>query len=804
MYDTSLIKQRISCVDIAQRYGLPIRQSGDRCVSPLRPGASNPSSFAVDTDFWYDFGSGNGGDQIDLQAELYHQGDRGRAIRELARLTGVSSDTGDNTHEWRAYTEQLNAMAAYYHTQLNPQDYEYLHSRGLKSEDISRLMIGRVTDGALRGRLFLPYFSGPPESGGYVSYYATRALPGSTFPDNKYMKQKRDAFCRHIPWGMQTLTRASTSDTLIIAEGYFDAASFECSGYPVLSAITGRFSKDQLPTVIAAARKFTRVFIVYDNDNLTHAGDSFAHTMATILTRNRIPFIVGTVPTPYHDISEYYAAGGDLSRIINAAEDGVTYLATRINDFAALEKFIYTVARHTKRTALDNLFARLRELRRWDADALKSLHKSATTAPPENIVADEILNSYQLVYIPSVGFYEYNTGVWTRRSDDLIGSYVDTALGEFSTNQRVNAVVGLIRKRALREDIIFNNIPVWNFINGTLDLTTGVFRDHNPNDYCSVQSSYPYNPDATYDSWNSFIGDITAGDPRSAELLQLIPGYVFEPTNKYEKIFVLSGNGSNGKSKYLEILRQLFGSANVSHLQPRALLDKFRLIQFRESIVNIAGEIRSDLRDVEELMKSIASGEPQTACYKSKDFVTFIPRTKLIFATNSQLSSGDTSEGLTRRLIMVDFKVSFVDNPDPNDPYQRQKNVDILDDLTQELNSGGIFNWAYEGYKLLQAVGYFTETADQQALIQDFKRSSNPILVFWEESDNRPDEYDYQQVYSDYCQWCVQNGHKAVTSLKFHSEYRKIVNMYYTPEIRSIRVDGKPRKQRFYRLRTTE
>jgi putative DNA primase/helicase len=267
---------------------------------------------------------------------------------------------------------------------------------------------------------------------------------------------------------------------------------------------------------------------------------------------------------------------------------------------------------------------------------------------------------------------------------------------------------------------------------------------------------------------------------------------------RYEKIFVLSGNGSNGKSKYLEILRQLFGFENVSHLQPRALLDKFKLIYFRESVLNIAGEIRSDLRDVEELMKSIASGEPQMACYKSKDYVTFVPRTKMIFATNNQLASGDTSDGLTRRLVMVDFKVSFVDNPDPGDPYQRQKNINILDELMCELNSGGIFNWAYEGYKLLQAVGYFTETADQEQLLQDFRRSSNPVLMFWEESEHRPAEYEYQQAYSDYCKWCLENGHKPETSMKFHTEYRKVSSKHYQPMEKSVRVEGKPRKRRFY------
>jgi P4 family phage/plasmid primase-like protien len=257
---------------------------------------------------------------------------------------------------------------------------------------------------------------------------------------------------------------------------------------------------------------------------------------------------------------------------------------------------------------------------------------------------------------------------------------------------------------------------------------------------------------------------------------------VFEPTNKYEKIFVLTGAGGNGKSKYLTILRRLFGESHVSHLKPRDLLKDFKLIHLKDSFVNIAGEIRSDLRDVEEVMKSVASGDPQIACYKSKDFVNFVPRTKLIYACNGQLASGDTSEGLTRRLIIVDFKVSFVDDPDPNNPYERLKNVDILDSISDELNSGGIFNWAYEGYKLLRAVGYFTETHDQTQLIQDFKRSSNPILVFWEDSHhNFGDSMSNSEMYHAYCQWCALNGEKSVPSVSFHTEFKRVSNRVFEP-----------------------
>lgn len=793
MYDINLIKQRITCVGVAQRLGLPIRNSGDRCVSPLRNGASNPSSFMVDDAFWYDFGDVRGGDQIDLLAEVKYSGDRGRAIRELAEITGVT-DSNPRPDGWVEYTQNLCNQIAFWQSQLTDDDRNYLHSRGLSDHTIETLKIGRTSD----GRLSIPYMKN-----GYVAYYCTRHLPGGAYPESKYRKQKRDDYCEHIVWGLDTLSR--DTDTLIVAEGAFDAISFYQENHAVLSAITGFFSRDQIPTVLSAARKFKQVLIVYDDDSKTsNAGAKFTLRMAELLTKHRVPFVVGTVPHPHHDVSEYYASGGNLKYIVDNAQPGIQYIAGTFKNFEDLESFVYTTARYTKRSAMDSLLAHLKKTTDYDGKRLDNLFRAATTAPPETIICDEIMKSHQLLYVHSVGFYEYNSGVWNRLNDGIIAGYADRAYGEFSTNNRVKAIVGLLKTRALR-DVTFDRQPVWNFINGTLELDTGVFREHNPGDYCSVQASYPYNPDASYTSWSRFIDDVTASDPKSAELLQLIPGYVLFQDCRLERVFVLTGSGGNGKSKYLEILRQLFGEGSTSHLQPRALLDKFQVIQLKDSIINIAGEIRSDLRDIEERIKAIASGEPVSGCYKGEQFVTFVPRSKLVFATNAALTSGDTSEGLARRLIIVNFKVSFVDYPDPSDPYQRLKNPDIIDDLTRELNSGGVFNWAYEGYKLLKAVGYFTETDDQEELIRDFKRDSNPILVFYEEcySDVSSAEILYDQVYADYITWCATMGETAISAHKFHSEFKKLVSNRYEPTVRSVRVDGKPRKQRYYRLRTT-
>jgi phage/plasmid-associated DNA primase len=198
--------------------------------------------------------------------------------------------------------------------------------------------------------------------------------------------------------------------------------------------------------------------------------------------------------------------------------------------------------------------------------------------------------------------------------------------------------------------------------------------------------------------------------------------------------------------------------------------------------LNIAGEIKSDVRDAEEYMKLIASGEPLSACYKSQDFVNFISRVKLLFAMNGQLTSSDTSDGLTRRLVIVDFPVSFVDFPDPSNPYERLKDVDIAEKLNAELHSGGIFNWVYAGYKLLGTVNYFTETNDQEELLNEFKRASNPVLRFYEEEilTDLPESIDNTTLYGKYKQWCCDSGEAAVSSISFHREFKSVSKSEYT------------------------
>lgn len=756
------IKQRLSCPEYLARQGIHIK-SGGRSVSPLRPGAKNPTSFYCENDYWYDFGSATGGDVIDLCAQLQYNGDISQAVRALSKELGIKSENENTTY--RTDIQHLCNRTAAYHASLTPEDYQYLSERGLTREDADRLMIGRVTDGYLRGRLFLPYFKN-----GAVVYYATRALPGGAFNENKYMKASTDESpsYQHIPWGMQTLNRRN--DILIISEGYFDAVSWEREGYAVISPITGNFSKTQWPDVIAACRMFPRVLIIFDNDAVSHAGEGFTERTARKLFQNRIPFLVSHTPHGIKDVNDYYTSGGKLQDLIDSAEDGLRYMAAQYTDANELKKFIMSINRYTDSTAIASALFQPTLEERFAPAILKSIQKSADSAPTESMIVDEIISKHNIIFIDHVGFYEWDSRVWRKQTDGIIKNYADKLYGKrFATSQRVNAVCNLLKSRSIC-DISFDRNPVLTFQNGTLEIETGKFRDFSQADYCSIIMDYDYDPSASCPTWEQFIEDVTDEEPRRAENLQFIAGYTLIPDCRYQKVFILVGNGGNGKSVYLDIIQRLFGDSNVTHVEPTGLPQDFQRIRLKDSLLNIGADINSDFSkgEIREWLLKIADGTSIQACYKGKDHVDFIPRCKLVYACNA-IPTAEIINGLSRRMLFIDFPCQYVETPDPKNPKQKPRDIDLIPKLTKELS--GIFNWAYAGYKLLTTVNYFTDTPEQGTLLQQFEQTSNPVMVFCEDREFHGTQ-SRDDIYEWYTSWCERTGHRPLSREKFMPKFR--------------------------------
>nr|DAD62451.1 MAG TPA: dsDNA helicase [Caudoviricetes sp.] len=755
------IKSRLTCVEYARRHGLPIAKPGDRCVSPLRSGASNKHSFVVYNDFFFDFGGNTGGDVIDLCALLDHNGDRRAAIHALAHLTGAETEP---SRDWVKATSQLNNLIQRWHEALltSSEHLDYLHSRHITDESISALKIGYTgrgePDGYCARRIAIPYWKN-----GYVYSYVARC----TRPDQepKYLKRRNDDLSdRSAPWGMSTLHRKDKP--LIIAEGSFDALAFYQEQFPVLATMGGHFSREQIATVLSAAKNFPAVYLTFDADS---PGADFTLGLAKQLFTHHVPFRVASIPRPHKDVSDYYSAGGSLDALLSDAQDGPTVLCQSIKDEEEFKRFAYQASRFIDSPELAKMFKAVRDTENFDAAWLAEVQANCKRPPSEDIVARQVTEAHQLRYLENVGFYEYSRGCWRKIEDTQVMAYIGAELGRYRTGARLSSIIKIIRTDTLT-DQPFDRKPVFNFINGTLDLSDPpIFRAHDPADLCSIQAGYAYDPTASSPDWLRFILDVSAGDDKRAQLLQEIAGYILFPDCSLEKIFALQGSGGNGKSVYLNVLQAVYGKENTSSITATGICDNFQRIYLSTSLLNIASEIKSNLSGAEEYLKQIASGETISACYKGKNFVQFQPRCKLLFATNGQLKSQDTSDGLLRRLCIVNFTQSFVDHP--SKPNERRRDTTLTPRLLDNLPA--IFNWCLEGYLILKRTRDFTTMEDEETTKAEFMEASNPLITFLKDTEPQG-RISKNELYQKYTDWCEEAGHKRGSRTYLLREVRKL------------------------------
>ena len=779
--DLSLIKQRISCVDYCQSQGIPIAKSGGRCISPLRAGAKNKTSFVVFDDWWYDYAKdgGTGGDVIDLCALFEHGGDKGKAIRALAKKAGVEDDS--SSAGWLEYTQNLNNKIALWHKNLSPEFRAYCNKRGILDETIDRLRIGQTPD----GRLCIPYYKGQD---GYVAYYITRYMEGGACPDSKYMKQKKDDFCEHIPWGMWTLNR--TKELLVIAEGAFDVMSFEQEGYACLSAITGHFSSAQLPGVLRAAKTFDKVFLVYDNDLVSRAGEKFTVKMAKILFTHNIPFIIGKVPPGYKDVSEYYQAGGDLQELIDRSEDGVEALCSMLVDQKDFEMTVRKACRFLSKSDVAILFDKIGRQDRWPVEWLKILKQECSSAPSEDAIVKEITDKYKIKFHRSVGFVEYNGKYWEKITDETVMGYIGDALGVYRTGNKLTSILKVMKSEVNSDELLeMNRHPVMNFINGTLELEPQiVFRDHREDDYCTYCLPYTYDPDAKSDIWQEYLETTTDFDDKKMSLLQEWAGYGMFTDCSLHKALALIGEGRNGKSIFVNAIMDVYGRSNISTVSMTDLTKDFHSIDLKYSMLNIASETRSDVTGAEEKFKKVTVGETIRDAYKGKDVTEFAPRAKWILNCNNfMVSKTDQSDGWIERFCFCEFKLRFCD--EPKLPNERKADRTLEGRLKEPAQLSAIFNWALEGYKILKATMKFTEPDDQKETKEDFVEITNPIVVFIKEfSIDACQDHSItnDDLYRNYSVWAAECNHKPMAKTQFGKRLPKTMREY-RPDIEPYR-----------------
>lgn len=307
------------------------------------------------------------------------------------------------------------------------------------------------------------------------------------------------------------------------------------------------------------------------------------------------------------------------------------------------------------------------------------------------------------------------------------------------------------------------------FKNGVYNIATDELMDFSPTLVITNKIPWDYDPNAYSELADKTLDKIACGDAEIRSLLEECIGYCFYRRNELSKAFILTGEKSNGKSTFLDMVKNVLGRENVSSLDLGELDERFSVATMAGKLANIGDDISDEFLQgrAVAMFKKIVSGNEIKAEFKGQDAFFFDPYVKLLFSANDIPRMKDKTGAVLRRLVIVPFNAVFSKADPDYDPY-------IVWKLKDEAVMKYLVRIGIEGLKRILENNSFTESRKLTKEIEQYEIQNNPILLFLQEKDvseivNQPTK----DVHKAYRMFCIENGFSEMTLSNFSKELKR-------------------------------
>ena len=304
------------------------------------------------------------------------------------------------------------------------------------------------------------------------------------------------------------------------------------------------------------------------------------------------------------------------------------------------------------------------------------------------------------------------------------------------------------------------------FKNGIYDLSTDEMIPYTPDIILTNRIEHNYNKDAYNDLTDKTLNKLSVNDKQIRSLLEECIGYTFLRRNELGKAFILTGDKSNGKSTFLDLIAHILGDKNISALDLRELGDRFSTSMLFGKLANIGDDIGDEFMQgsAVSIFKKIVTGNRIKAEQKGKDPFEFNPYIKLLFSANDMPRMRDKTGAVLRRLVMIPFNATFSKNDEDYDPFIKYKL--IKEDSIEYLIKLGV-----DGLKRVLENNEFTRSDKVIDTLKEYEEENNPILGFIsEETESNIVNQSVQDVYLRYSLFCSQNQLQALSKIAFSKQ----------------------------------
>ncbi len=319
------------------------------------------------------------------------------------------------------------------------------------------------------------------------------------------------------------------------------------------------------------------------------------------------------------------------------------------------------------------------------------------------------------------------------------------------------------------------------FKNGVYDISNDEFSEFDSNLVITNRIDWNYNPNAYSEICDKTLSKLACDDTSIRELIEEMIGYCFYRRNELGVSFILTGDKSNGKSTFIDMIMKLLGFNNTSALDLGELGDRFKTAELFGKLANLGDDISDDFIKNPAIFKKLVTGDRVNVERKGQDPFDFNNYAKFLFSANDIPRIKDKTGAVLRRLIIVPFNATFSKKDKDYDPYIKYK---LRDDSVMEY----LVLLGIQGLKRVLENRKFTTNSKVEAEIREYEERNNPIVLFFqdtpvEEIENEPTKLIFQR----YKEFCASNDLQNMSNV----EFGKLVNKHYGLETKVMKINGK-------------
>jgi len=397
---------------------------------------------------------------------------------------------------------------------------------------------------------------------------------------------------------------------------------------------------------------------------------------------------------------------------------------------------------------------------------------------PHSAMAEYILSGRSLLTLTDteeVLWYDPDVGIYRPQGEAQIKAFTQgwlyrNDLQEDATTHYMKEVIGYIQRATYVDRNQLNtNHDIVVVKNGVIDLNSRKLLPHSKDYKATVSIPVKYDAAAHCPLITKFVEEVV--EPKNRQLLWEIPAWCLTPYSGIQRLVVLLGEGANGKTVYLEMLRRFLGRDNCTAYSLQSLTtNRFTIAGLFGKLANISPELPSKALREAGPLKTLTGLDTVAAEKKFKDSFNFVNTAKMIFGTNTPPEINEDTLAIWRRFVVVDFPYSFKgDRADKN----------LLVKLTTEKELSGLLNRALDGLTRLKRNGDFTYSTTIEDTRAKYLLASNPAAAFIDECCEFSAWHSItkEELYQAFMKFCDDNRIPGMSKKAFGHKIKQPCNL---------------------------